>query len=154
MKCDTFLRRFWGRVDKSQGCWIWTGMRSEKGYGRLISDGKRVRAHRVAWELDNGIPVPPGLDVLHRCDTPPCCNPAHLFLGTQAENLADRDRKGRAVYRRGTNNGSARLSEGDVRQIRNLAKNGVQQKDIAARFDIAQATVSLIVGRKTWRHIA
>lgn len=91
--------RFWNRLDKSGGddsCWNWTGARLPKGYGIVgISQGKHKYTHRVAWELTNG-PIPEGLWVLHRCDNPPCCNPAHLFIGNNRDNVLDMIQKGRA----------------------------------------------------------
>jgi hypothetical protein len=84
-------------VDRSGGpdaCWPWTG-RTEGGYGRLWFKNKHERAHRVAWALANNQPVPDGMVVCHRCDNPPCCNPADLWLGTRTDNNADRDAKGR-----------------------------------------------------------
>lgn len=97
--------RFWRRVDKSGPCWIWTGAQGHHGYGRIGiggHDGPTVLAHRVAWELSNG-PVPEGLCVLHRCDNPPCVNPDHLFVGTQADNIRDCKEKGRMRNGRGNN---------------------------------------------------
>ena len=85
------------RVEAS-GCWVWQGSAGKDGYGRMVYrlDGQRVirGAHRVSWEVANG-PIPEGMHVLHRCDNPPCVNPAHLFLGTQADNMRDMTRKGR-----------------------------------------------------------
>lgn len=94
---ETFLRRFWRRVAKAddEACWEWTGGRLQgKGYGRLGFRGKTGYAHRVSWIIANG-EIPTGLFVLHRCDHPPCVNPAHLFLGDGDANMADMVAKGR-----------------------------------------------------------
>jgi hypothetical protein len=91
------LTRFWSRVDKSNGldaCWMWTAGLHNRGYGRIRWNGMPECAHRIVWMLINGA-IPNELEVLHRCDNPPCCNPGHLFLGTQADNMHDRDAKGR-----------------------------------------------------------
>lgn len=99
---DTVAERFWAKVRVAPGCWIWVGCRNSANYGHMgigsRTDGSRrtMAAHRVSWELHNG-PIPEGLCVLHHCDNPPCVNPAHLFLGTDADNVADRDAKGRQV---------------------------------------------------------
>ena len=88
--------RFWSKVDTSGECWTWTADLDDHGYGRLGIGRKRIEpAHRVAWTLANG-PIPEGLRVLHHCDNPPCVRPDHLFLGTQADNMADMMAKGRA----------------------------------------------------------
>lgn len=76
-------------VNPETGCHVWSSTLSTGGYGRVL-----VSAHRLAWELAHG-PIPGGLLVLHKCDNPPCCNPEHLFLGTIADNMADKIRKGR-----------------------------------------------------------
>lgn len=87
--------RFWARVDKSGCCWVWTGSCNNKGYGRF--DGEY--AHRFSWRLLSG-PIPDGLNVLHRCDNPPCVRPDHLFLGTVSDNARDMWAKGRGVLQR------------------------------------------------------
>lgn len=93
----TLEERFWKKVDRSGGpdaCWTWTATRTRTGYGMFCVSLKMVSSHRVSYSLANG-PIPDGLCVLHRCDNPPCVNPGHLWLGTQLQNIADRDSKGR-----------------------------------------------------------
>lgn len=87
--------RFYAKVQQGEGCWLWQGARHQQGgYGLFNFDGKLQVASRVMWQLERG-PIPDGLHVLHTCDNPPCVNPAHLFVGSAAENAQDRGRKGR-----------------------------------------------------------
>ena len=138
------------QYEANTGCWLWAGAVDGKGYGRLIERGKVLLAHRVSWMICHGA-IPSGLCVCHRCDTPLCVNPAHLFLGTQRENIQDASRKQRMPL--GERQGNVKLKTADVIAIRELAHAGVMQKDIAARFAIAQPTVSDIVRRKKWPHV-
>lgn len=132
-------------------CWPWMGRRLPNGYGELSASGKggkHLRAHRVAWELKHG-PIPEGLCVLHKCDNRPCCNPAHLFLGTRTDNSDDKVKKGRQA--RGQRVGSAKLSAVQVSEIRAAAAGGERVGAIARRYGVCHQNVSMIVRRKRWR---
>lgn len=146
-------------------CWLWTGRRDTHGYGRFVLHGKRRFAHRVAWALANG-KDPSNLLVCHHCDNPRCVNPSHLFVGTQIDNIADMDAKGRRApmpqpeptygphkARLGESNGSAKLTNEAVREIRRLAATGSSQSSIARLYGITQVHVSDIIRRHAWRHI-
>lgn len=130
------------------------GGKSGDGYGAFWFGRKRVGTHRVAWLLCNG-PIPSGLHVLHRCDTPACVNPDHLFLGTHQDNMRDRDAKGRCGARgqRGEKCPSHKLRLDDVTEIRRMVAAGAQQTVLAARFGVHKATINDLVLRKTWAHI-
>tara|TARA_R110000796_G_scaffold252537_2_gene387459 strand:+ start:4929 stop:5405 length:477 start_codon:yes stop_codon:yes gene_type:complete len=136
--------RFWDKVDKSGDCWEWTASKTSKGYGTFHTNERNVRAHRFSYFLANGH-IEKGMHICHTCDNPGCVNPAHLFEGTPADNMADRDVKGR--------NGSAKLSEADVLEIRELAASGMLQAEIARKFSCSQAVVSKIAWGKSWKHV-
>lgn len=159
-------RRFWAKVDRSGGpdaCWPWLGARYRYGYGRVRIQNKARRAHRVAWELTNG-PLPPGKHVCHHCDTPPCCNAKHFFLGTNVENTADKVAKGRqsrgashsAAARppRGESSGRAKLTEALVREIRvRYAAGGVTHRQLAAELGMKHAAIGSVLRGRTWSHV-
>ncbi len=145
-------QRFSAKVGKRDpnDCWEWLGSKDGCGYGTFAIGRKVKNSHRVAWQIENG-EIPDGMCVCHRCDNPPCCNPGHLFLGTHSDNMKDMSRKGRAP--RGEKSPSAKITEGDVREIRRLVSMGVGQTDIAKEFGIAISNVSQISNRKRWRHV-
>lgn len=97
-KSRSLEERFWEKVDKRgpDECWLWKAGRDRNGYGHIgVGKGRSTRAHRVSWELANGSEIPVGLLACHTCDNPPCVNPAHIFIGTMADNLQDASAKGR-----------------------------------------------------------
>lgn len=142
------------RVQKQErdDCWEYQGARTKSGYGLIVDRKTKIYAHRLCWELTNG-PIPDGFQVLHRCDNPPCCNLAHLFLGTNADNVADKVRKGRArgISQPGEKNPDAKLTEQQVRDIRaTYAAGSCTLQQLAHRFSVNKSTIWLIVKRKKW----
>lgn len=135
-----------------RGCMEWSGYLLPSGYGRIKIDGTSYLAHRLAWELRNGaIPDTRGhhgtLSVCHRCDNPKCCNPAHLFLGTHRDNMADMRSKGRGNKtaprpKRGTENPGAKLTSADVQAIRDARAVGVTTVELGRRFHVHSSVIS------------
>ena len=134
------------------GCWLWTASTS-RGYGQ-ISAGHGAsphKAHRLSWRIHRG-EIPEGMDICHKCDTPSCVNPDHLFVGTAADNIRDMDRKGRRVNNqsKGEAHPMRKLSDDQVRAIRADTRS---QRAIGMAYGIHQTLVSLIKRRKNWSHI-
>jgi hypothetical protein len=150
----TVRERFAAKVepDPDTGCHLWTGARNPAGYGRLKVGKRMVKAHRFAYEAFVG-PIPNGLHVLHRCDTPACVNPEHLFLGTDLDNARDRDAKGRHVPLPGELHGKAKLTAEGVRAIRARWAAGETQLALSRALGVGTTTVANVVHRRTWRHI-
>ena len=141
----------WTCPEPNSGCYLWTRSVDSYGYGHVQYNGRLVLAHRLSWELANGI-SPGKAHVLHSCDTPPCCNPMHLALGSHLENMRDALAKGRAARLAGSANGRAILTPSSVNQIRETYRNGeLRQKDIAALYGIGQSHVSRIVREESWK---
>lgn len=138
------------------GCWLWMGVVTKDGYGQLVPlmrEGPRtsIKAHRLSYELHKGR-IPPGLKVLHSCDTPCCVNPAHLRVGTDKDNKLDAIRKNR--HARGETNGHSKLTTQQVLDIRAAHSSGRFNQSAAARhYGINSSVVCEIVHRKVWKHI-
>jgi HNH endonuclease len=149
----TPVARFWSKVTVlgPEDCWLWQGSR-RGGYGRFRFRRQVMNAHRFAWESKFG-PLPEGLNVLHRCDCPPCCNPSHLFLGTHQDNMNDRGSKGRSASVRGAANGNARMSEAQALEAIALRSAGDSFQSIADRFGVTHQTIRNITSGSTWPHL-
>lgn len=156
-----FIEYFWSNVDWSGGpmaCWHYRNT-SPTEYGRILTlmdDGRRRRwkAHRVAYELVIG-PIPDGMEVLHHCDNPPCCNPIHLAAGTHLENMIDCGKKGRRASFAGSANGNAKITEDDVRSIRKFyATGGYSYFELGNHFGVGKSTIHKIITGVAWRHVA
>jgi len=138
------------RPEEPEACWEWQGAKTPRGYGRMFVTGVRQRQpHRLSWEEANG-PIPDGMNVCHKCDNPACIRPSHLFLGTHADNAADRERKGRGNQPKGERVAGAKLNPEKVREIRALLPH---QKDteIAKRYGVSGATIWWIRKGQNWR---
>lgn len=135
--------------EPNTGCGLWEGATTRSGHPQISVGNRIVRAHRVAWELAHGT-IPDGLCVCHKCDTPQCVNPDHLFLGTVGDNTRDMVRKGRGVAPEGERNGNARLTIAAVRLV--LDASGPAQA-IATRLGLSPSTVRDIRIGRTWRSV-
>lgn len=149
--------RFWPKVTITDDCWLWNASVNNKGYGHIHlghRNGHRY-AHRVSWELNVG-PIPRGLMVLHKCDTPRCVKPEHLFVGTQLDNMRDAKSKGRAPIlargsgAKGESHGMSKLTRSDIETIR---VSSLSRTELAKEFHIDPRYVWAIKTRRTWRHI-
>jgi hypothetical protein len=154
MRAKTKSEMFWRHVvaGHPDECWEWKGARSSApwDYGQVMCDGKQWSAHRLSYTLYRG-QIPEGIKVCHSCDNPPCCNPNHLFLGTQADNMEDMEKKGRPSKGIGRHN--AKFTEDGVRTIRRLVAEGVTQGSLARRYGVTKGAISHIVNRLNWKHV-
>ena len=160
--------RFWDsvKIGADGDCWPWTGIRKDTGYGLISKKNDKIHiqipAHRLAWIIANGVEVPAGLVVRHSCDNPPCCNPAHLLVGTTADNVSDKVSRSRQP--KGSANGSSKLTPEEVSAIRaefrtfghcglsKINKTG-GAKELANRFGISESQVYRIAKGSRWKHL-
>lgn len=156
LKRLTPAERFAAKVDKRgpDECWLFTGSTADhrQGHGEFFVSPERgkVPAHTFALELATGVACPPGMEGCHRCDNPPCCNPAHIYYGTRQQNVDDMHQRGRA--RVGSARPNARLSENDVVRMRERFASGEQLKILAVEYGIGNGHVSRIVNGLRWKH--
>ncbi len=138
------------RVSDDNGCWIWNGARQKRfRYGTFGIKDKMYLSHRVSYMLHKG-EIPEMSHVLHTCDVPYCVNPEHLFLGNHQDNMDDKERKGRGNQCKGQANGNAKLTENDVRFIR---ESNASLKTLAAKFNVSFGLIGHIRNRRAWKHI-
>lgn len=157
-----FAHRFWPKVNKTGGCWLWTGATVRNGYGRFRIYPKTITAHRFAWINTNG-PISDNLCVLHRCDIRICVNPKHLYLGTKSDNMRDMFVRGRhpllVNIKRGEESGLSVLTNTAVMEIRSEYKNapwgskGAVAELLARRFGVTKATITNAALGYKWTHI-
>jgi len=149
--------RFWNSVEirNDDECWIWKNYCSAKGYGQfhVINDDRTSthwQAHRFAWSVKYG-EIPEGLLVCHHCDNPGCINPKHLFLGTNQDNMNDRNNKGRQAKPKGSKNGFSKLTENQVIEIKMLiSSRRFIYPEIAKMFDVSRSTIGAIASGQNW----
>jgi len=142
------MDRFWSKVDKSGDCWLWMSSLKPDGYGEFWFNGKIILAHRMAYELEVGS-IPDGLLVCHACDVHRCVRPDHLFVGSQAENMADMASKGRAAV--GEKHARTTLCDVDVLLIRSI--EGPSSRAIASWFGVGKSTINNIRNCQSWAHL-
>lgn len=149
-------KRIMDGCDSSNGpnsCWNWTKSCFSDGYGQISLERKNWKAHRLSWTLFNG-PIPEGKYVCHKCDNKKCINPRHMFLGTHKDNMDDMRSKGRDNFAKGERTGSAKLTEKQVLEIRDLWATGNWRiVDLCRKYNMTHVPIMCIVNRKTWKHI-
>lgn len=130
------------------GCFIWMGYIQKNGYGQVFMNGKLNRAHRASWEIEYGA-IPHSMNVLHKCDNPSCVNPAHLFLGTQADNMRDMNNKNRESC--GEKNIHSKLTKENILAIRADSRGSTI---IAKQYAVTAPTIWAIQKYKTWKKVS
>lgn len=144
---------FWNLTELSpSGCLIWKGHRNVDGYGEFGFGGHGNVAHRLAWIFKKG-PIPEGLSVLHKCDNRKCVNVEHLYLGTQQQNVIDRDTRGRQASKHGANNPNCKTKPEEIQTLRLLFTLGATRRQLCRLFKLEYSTVKYIVRRKLWKDL-
>lgn len=146
--------RFWSKVHKKSKteCWPWLAGKSHYGYGLFRLRQRGINAHRFAYILAHG-EIPRGLIVCHHCDNPPCCNPSHLFVGTNKDNAQDCIAKGRKHSTAGELHGLHKLTDSEVKQMREEYKSGVNCTKLAKKYAVGRVAAAYAVFGRTWKHL-
>lgn len=150
--------RYWNQIVKTETCWLWVGSGPSRKsgkptYGAIMVDCKNWATHRLMWTAVHG-PIPEGIGVLHRCDTPRCVNPDHLFLGSHKDNMADAKAKKRFCRRIGSESPRALVNEEQVLEIRkHVAARTKTRKQIRQEYGISLEAIWCIVSGRTWKHV-
>lgn len=149
------IERFWSKVHMIPcgGCWLWTDV-PNGGYGVFCFRYEKKKAHTVSLELEKGPPPPGKPQANHDCDNPICVNPSHLYWGSQADNIRDRDERARRTAPSGELHGKAKLSADQVMAIRSLyANGGITQRALSVKFGVNEPQIWKIVNNKAWNHL-
>lgn len=143
---------FWKKVQKSDGCWIWTGAKTNKGYGVIRRADKNYLAHRFSYTLKNG-PISDGVFICHKCDNPLCVNPDHHFEGDNSANMRDCFSKGRGKIplMKGENHPNSKITENIAKHIRILKESGLTEQKIADYLGATKRIVNMVSSGKTWK---
>lgn len=142
------INRFHSKYSiSSDGCWEWQGSLNFKGYGWFRVQGRTWKAHRFSYTVFHG-DIPKGVHIMHLCDNPGCVNPDHLKPGTNADNVSDRQAKGRGRWDHLT-----KTDEATVIRVREMRANGAKHSDIAEAVGLEVHHVSDICQRRTWKHV-
>lgn len=146
-------QRFWAKVniiDDDDSCWEWLASYFDNGYGRFGNSSYiEVKASRWAWHLTYG-PIPDGMQVLHKCDNKKCVRPSHLFLGTNQDNMDDMVKKGRQWHARGEKQGQSKLTESQVKDIRN---SKLTLRELSEIYGVSKGQLSRIRNGSRWEHV-
>lgn len=151
--------RFWEKVRKSEGCWMWGGRLSRANRGRFYFEGKDWFAHRVSWMITNHEDIPDGMCVCHHCDNPACVRPDHLFIGTQKDNMRDMWKKKRhpiptrTPHPKGEECSWSKLKRHDVLNIIDLCRGGLSRRKVASKFGVDYGLINQIMSGRSWASV-